>query len=66
VSLLGASIETVNGNTVGHATVGLRSRDEYTVVEAAARLGLDARPSRTDGIRSAYADPIDAERELVA
>jgi D-methionine transport system ATP-binding protein len=65
VSLLGASIETVNGNTVGHATVGLRTDDECAVVEAAGRLGLDARPSRQSGIL-AQAAPLDDERQLVA
>ena len=70
VSLLGASIETVNGNTVGHATVGLRSADEGAVIEAAARLGLAARPSRPADIRSADAEAADADtlayQELVA
>jgi D-methionine transport system ATP-binding protein len=42
VSLLGASIETVNGATVGHATVGLPSIDPQRVVAAADELGLAA------------------------
>ncbi|MEF2976672.1 methionine ABC transporter ATP-binding protein [Subtercola sp. YIM 133946] len=50
VSLLGASIETIDGAIVGHATVGLRGPDAQAVAEAARRLGLDARPS--DGASS--------------
>jgi D-methionine transport system ATP-binding protein len=45
VSLLGASIETVDGTTVGHATVGIRGSAPENVVPAARRLGLDARPT---------------------
>ncbi|RFA16811.1 methionine ABC transporter ATP-binding protein [Subtercola boreus] len=44
VSLLGASIETINGSVVGNATIGLRASDASAVVAAAAALGLDARP----------------------
>ncbi|MDF2444572.1 MAG: D-methionine transport system ATP-binding protein [Subtercola sp.] len=45
VSLLGASIETINGSVVGNATIGLRASDAGAVVAAAATLGLDARQS---------------------
>ncbi|RFA11032.1 methionine ABC transporter ATP-binding protein [Subtercola boreus] len=53
VSLLGASIETVNGSVVGNATIGLRSSDAAAVVAAAAALGLDARP----GVHGVEASP---------
>jgi len=43
VSLLGASIETINGATVGNATIGLPPTDEAQTIAAAARLGLTAR-----------------------
>ncbi|QWT24242.1 ATP-binding cassette domain-containing protein [Subtercola sp. PAMC28395] len=43
VSLLGASIETINGAIVGHASVGLRASSQQAVIDAARRLGLDAR-----------------------
>jgi D-methionine transport system ATP-binding protein len=43
VSLLGASIETVSGSAVGHATLGIRPSDPAHVVRAALGLGLDAR-----------------------
>ncbi len=43
VSLLAASIETINGATVGNATIGLPHTDEAETIEAAARLGLTAR-----------------------
>ncbi|WP_291051614.1 ATP-binding cassette domain-containing protein [Herbiconiux sp.] len=42
VSLLGASIETINGATVGHATVGLPAIEAHRVVAAAEELGLAA------------------------
>ena len=45
VALLGASIETINGQAVGHATVGLRVENSEAVIAAARRLGLDARPT---------------------
>jgi D-methionine transport system ATP-binding protein len=44
VLLLGASIETVDGATVGHATVGIRGAAPERVAAAARQLGLDARP----------------------
>lgn len=43
VSLLGASIETVNGSTVGHATIGLRATEDSRLGAAARTLGLDVR-----------------------
>ncbi|RFA17091.1 methionine ABC transporter ATP-binding protein [Subtercola boreus] len=49
VSLLGASIETINGSVVGNATIGLRASDSAAVVAAAAALGLDARQSDRAG-----------------
>jgi ABC-type methionine transport system ATPase subunit len=48
ISLLGASIETINGAVVGHASVGLRASNQQAVVDAARRLGLDARPTPVD------------------
>jgi D-methionine transport system ATP-binding protein len=45
VSLLGASIETVDGATVGHATVGISGAAPEHVITAARRLGLDAAPT---------------------
>jgi ABC-type methionine transport system ATPase subunit len=44
VSLLGATIETIDGATVGHATVGIGDEASAQVVAAARALGLDARP----------------------
>ena len=44
VSILGASIETVAGATVGHATLGITPSDPRRVLAAARSLGLDARP----------------------
>ena len=44
VSVLGASIETVAGQTVGHASIGVRAVDPARLVAAAHQLGLDARP----------------------
>jgi D-methionine transport system ATP-binding protein len=43
VALLGASIETVGGSPVGHATLGIRPSDPVRVMRAARSLGLDAR-----------------------
>lgn len=43
VSLLGASIETVNGTTVGHASIGVRSTDAARIRAVAHSLGLQAR-----------------------
>lgn len=43
ISLLGASIETVNGVTLGHAGIGVRSTDAARIVDVARRLGLHAR-----------------------
>ena len=44
VSLLGASIETVDGTTVGHASIGVSGADREHVISVARSLGLDARP----------------------
>ena len=44
VSLLGASIETVDGATVGHASIGVSGADREHVISVARSLGLDARP----------------------
>jgi D-methionine transport system ATP-binding protein len=44
VSLLGASIETVDGATVGHASIGVSGADPDQLIAAARGLGLDARP----------------------
>ncbi|MET0955543.1 MAG: ATP-binding cassette domain-containing protein [Cryobacterium sp.] len=43
VSLLGASIETVDGATVGHASIGVTGADPDHLVAVARSLGLDAR-----------------------
>lgn len=49
ISLLGASIETVSGATIGHATVaiplGTQGRDVKRVTEALRALGLHASPA---------------------
>jgi D-methionine transport system ATP-binding protein len=42
ISLLGASIETINGAIVGQATIGLDATDDSTIVNAALGLGLVA------------------------
>jgi D-methionine transport system ATP-binding protein len=44
VSLLGASIETVDGATVGHASIGVVGADHEQLIAVARGLGLDARP----------------------
>ncbi|QYF73087.1 methionine ABC transporter ATP-binding protein [Cryobacterium sp. PAMC25264] len=44
VSLLGASIETVDGATVGHASIGVTGADREHLITVARSLGLDARP----------------------
>lgn len=62
VSILGASIERVNGATVGHATVGVRSADDERIVALARILGLDARrqePAATDAPLGAPATGVD-------
>ncbi|PPI23735.1 methionine ABC transporter ATP-binding protein [Rathayibacter sp. AY1B5] len=43
VALLGAAIETVDGQAVGHATIGLGPVDEARLTRAAAELGLSVR-----------------------
>lgn len=43
VSLLGAAIETIDGQAVGHATIALESSDEQRITAAAAALGLSIR-----------------------
>ncbi|MFO7690689.1 MAG: ATP-binding cassette domain-containing protein [Cryobacterium sp.] len=43
VSLLGASIETVDGATVGHASIGVTGADPEHLRAVARSLGLDAR-----------------------
>ena len=71
VSMLGASIETVNGQLIGHATVGLGSVDAAAVAVEAARLGLDARlaepseagPSRSGRSRAVGAQDADARAD---
>ena len=47
VSLLGASIETVDGATVGHASIGVTGADREHLIAVARSLGLDARPEPT-------------------
>jgi len=47
ISLLGASIETVQGRTVGHATIGLPSTDAGLALAALRRLGLEGAPVDT-------------------
>jgi ABC-type methionine transport system ATPase subunit len=47
VSLLGASIETVDGATVGHASIGVTGADREHLIAVARSLGLDARPEQT-------------------
>ncbi len=44
VSLLGASIETVHGRAVGHATIGLAVADAGLALAALRRLGLEGGP----------------------
>ncbi|GEP27454.1 ATP-binding cassette domain-containing protein [Cryobacterium levicorallinum] len=56
VSVLGASIETVAGQTVGHANIGVRAVEPALLVETARRLGLDARPVPEDPEAAALAD----------
>jgi len=55
VSVLGASIESIGGAAVGHATLGVRHTDRDALVRAARELGLDARlaapAQRPDGER---------------
>jgi len=46
VSLLGASIETVDGATVGHASIGVTGADREHLIAVARSLGLDARPEQ--------------------
>ena len=46
VSLLGASIETVDGATVGHASIGVTGADGEHLIAVARSLGLDARPEQ--------------------
>jgi ABC-type methionine transport system ATPase subunit len=53
VAILGASIETVAGATVGHATLGITPSDPHRVLAAARSLGLDARPVGPDPAQSA-------------
>jgi D-methionine transport system ATP-binding protein len=53
VHLLGASVETVHGLTVGHATVAVETDDDDSVVAAFRALGLDAR--RTGSVASEVA-----------
>jgi len=48
VSLLGASIETVDGATVGHASIGVVGADHEHLIAAARSLGLDARPEQAE------------------
>lgn len=48
VSLLGASIETVDGATVGHASIGVVGADHEHLIAAARSLGLDARPAQAE------------------
>ncbi|MGK9148052.1 ATP-binding cassette domain-containing protein [Plantibacter flavus] len=43
VSLLGAAIETIDGQAVGHATIALTSADEPRISAAASALGLSIR-----------------------
>lgn len=45
VSLLGAAIETIDGQAVGHATIALASTEEPRITAAATRLGLAIRPT---------------------
>lgn len=47
VALLGASIETINGATVGNATIGLPATNTAETIAAAERLGLTARRAST-------------------
>ncbi|MBF4461125.1 MULTISPECIES: methionine ABC transporter ATP-binding protein [unclassified Rathayibacter] len=51
VALLGAAIETIDGQAVGHATVGLGPVDEALLTRAAEALGLSVRPARV-GVRA--------------
>lgn len=46
VSLLGAAIERLHGATVGHATIGVRSRDADRIEAALRSYGLQGRPER--------------------
>lgn len=57
VHLLGASIEAVNGEVVGHATVGLSNSDPLRVDAIAAELGLSAQPAPAQAYRGTGASP---------
>ena len=58
VRLLGASIETINGETVGNASIGVSGADAPRIRAVAAELGLTVRDqadseANTDGVNSA-------------
>ncbi|MGO4783919.1 methionine ABC transporter ATP-binding protein [Cryobacterium sp. W22_MBD10_FK3] len=58
VSLLGASIETVDGATVGHASIGVTGADPDHLVAVARGLGLDARAERTADKPAEILEPV--------
>lgn len=70
IRLLGASIESVNGATVGHASVAIRGGEPERIHAVAAELGLSARPetsaSRPAAIVDANADVVPDSLERVA
>jgi ABC-type methionine transport system ATPase subunit len=70
IRLLGASIESVNGATVGHASVGIHGAEPERIQSVAAQLGLSARletsASRAGSIADANADVVPDSLERVA
>ncbi|MEA9983798.1 MULTISPECIES: methionine ABC transporter ATP-binding protein [Subtercola] len=66
VSLLGASIETIEGAVVGHAQVGLRAANAEAVIRQAQKLGLDARPAAAHDLASTTVAAPAGQKEPVA
>ncbi|MDH6235480.1 ATP-binding cassette domain-containing protein [Cryobacterium sp. CG_9.6] len=52
VSLLGASIETIGGATVGHATISVPVAEPGRLVSVAASLGLSAQPHGSHPVKT--------------
>lgn len=55
VSLLGAAIETIDGQPVGHATIGVAPVSDEHLLQAAGALGLSARRARIAAAAEAVA-----------
>jgi D-methionine transport system ATP-binding protein len=58
VSLLGASIETVDGATVGHASIAVTGADPEHLISVARSLGLDARPEPAARLAQPVLEPV--------